>query len=55
MKFHGAAAEKLDQQIDKTVGVRGLFEKNHEDQTDLPEYWSHRAGKIWSGTDPAAV
>ena len=33
-EIHGAAAEKLNQQIDQTVGVRGLFEKNHEDQTD---------------------
>ena len=33
-EIHGAAAEKLDQQIDQTVGVRSLFEKNHEDQTD---------------------
>ncbi len=32
-EIHGAAAEKLNQQIDQTVGVRGLFEKNHKDQT----------------------
>lgn len=32
-EIHGAAAEKLDQQIDQTVGVRSLLEKDHKDQT----------------------
>ena len=32
-EIHGTAAEKLNEQIDQTIGVGSLLEQNHEDQT----------------------
>ena len=32
-EVHGTAAEKLNQQVDQTVGVGSLLEQDHEDQT----------------------